>query len=172
MRRRELKHTLLVHRYLYYVKADPVMSDYQYDQLEKAFTKAGGKLGVGSDLAASYSAAVKHDAEAILRFAHKLRADHAALERLVTVHDVAALSRGHSIRFREWMGTHWGGGDWYRIERITHRDDGRVDLDLTYRWRGVRGALEWSLRGPVEVLNAHVVPTVDLCRWRANVRGS
>lgn len=50
---------VLAHRYLYYVLAEPVLSDYEYDTLEHQLTPAEVEsLGVGSDLGSSYSTEV------------------------------------------------------------------------------------------------------------------
>jgi len=54
----------LAHRYLYYVLSDPVISDYDYDMLERSLTPAEREaLGVGSELAADYSTEVIELAE-------------------------------------------------------------------------------------------------------------
>ncbi len=46
----------LAHRYLYYVLSSPVISDYEYDMLERNLTTGEREaLGVGSELAADYS---------------------------------------------------------------------------------------------------------------------
>lgn len=54
-----LEQQVLVHRYRYYVMDDPVISDFEYDQLER---QARNLLplespvhGIGSSLASSYS---------------------------------------------------------------------------------------------------------------------
>lgn len=52
----------LAHRYLYYVKSTPIISDREYDKLEEeALTKSGKKLleTPGSSLESSYSDEVK-----------------------------------------------------------------------------------------------------------------
>lgn len=45
----ELQKELLMHKYLYYVKAKPSISDYDYDMLEDKSRKLAKKLGFRSD---------------------------------------------------------------------------------------------------------------------------
>lgn len=60
----------LVHRYLYYVKCTPVISDFEYDILERqALNKAPMDHDiheVGSSLDSSYSFEIKEAAEELL----------------------------------------------------------------------------------------------------------
>ncbi len=58
---------LMVHRFLYYVFAEPVISDHQYDALERAFTTGGGFVGVGSDNASDYHPLVAKEAGRLLK---------------------------------------------------------------------------------------------------------
>lgn len=55
---KQLEDQVLMHRYLYYVKDSPVISDYVYDQIERdarAVCKEDSPVhGVGSSLASSY----------------------------------------------------------------------------------------------------------------------
>lgn len=50
------KDLIMAHRYLYYIKTAPVLSDVEYDKLEKSF-KGRKDLPIGSDIPASYSPA-------------------------------------------------------------------------------------------------------------------
>lgn len=48
--------TVLAHRYLYYIETQPVISDFEYDALERQLTyEEKEEIGVGSSLADSYS---------------------------------------------------------------------------------------------------------------------
>lgn len=62
----KLEHDVLVHRYLYYVMSDPVVSDYIYDQIERdarlVCPESSPVHGVGSSLESDYSQEVKEDA--------------------------------------------------------------------------------------------------------------
>ena len=57
---------ILVHRFLYYVMAEPVISDFEYDALERearaACPETSVVQGVGSCLPSSYPAEVKLEA--------------------------------------------------------------------------------------------------------------
>lgn len=62
-----LENTILAHRYLYYVKSTPVISDYEYDILEKEAIKEIPDLNtISSDLESSYSEEVKNIANKLL----------------------------------------------------------------------------------------------------------
>jgi NAD-dependent DNA ligase len=51
---------ILAHRYLYFVLTEPVISDAEYDQLEKSLSpEERESLGVGSSLESSYSDEIK-----------------------------------------------------------------------------------------------------------------
>jgi len=54
---------ILIHRFLYYVMADPIISDFEYDMLEREARSACDDdsvvQGVGSCLPSSYPAEVK-----------------------------------------------------------------------------------------------------------------
>lgn len=51
-----IKKLVLAHRYLYYVLARPILSDYEYDKLEVSLTEEEKReIGVGSSLKESYS---------------------------------------------------------------------------------------------------------------------
>ena len=56
----------MVHRYLYYVECQPVISDYEYDMLERkvreVLPETSPVQGVGSSLPSSYSKEVIKDA--------------------------------------------------------------------------------------------------------------
>jgi DNA ligase (NAD+) len=62
----KLEHEILVHRYLYYVEAQPVISDFEYDVLERkareVLPETSPVQGVGSSLPSSYSETIKQDA--------------------------------------------------------------------------------------------------------------
>lgn len=51
MKQAKMVQLLLAHRYLYYVLGAPVISDQEYDDLERLY---GESLGVGSDLPSDY----------------------------------------------------------------------------------------------------------------------
>lgn len=61
-----LEHEVLVHRYLYYVEAQPILSDFSYDQLERearaVLPETSPVHGVGSSLPSSYPESVIKDA--------------------------------------------------------------------------------------------------------------
>jgi len=58
---------ILAHRYLYFVLCDPVISDREYDALERALSPEQREaIGVGSSLASSY-------APEIIELAQRLR---------------------------------------------------------------------------------------------------
>lgn len=65
-----LKELMLAHRYLYYVECMPVISDFEYDELEKtvrALLPLDEEVqGPGSDLRSSYSPLVRLKAEELL----------------------------------------------------------------------------------------------------------
>lgn len=65
-----LERDVLIHRYLYYVLARPIMSDYDYDRLEKCACKVlppeSPAHQVGSDLASDYPPEIVAAAEALL----------------------------------------------------------------------------------------------------------
>lgn len=60
------RHEMMVHRYLYYVEAQPVVSDYEYDVIERKarelFPNDEAVQGVGSSLPFSYTQEVIKDA--------------------------------------------------------------------------------------------------------------
>lgn len=60
------EHEVLVHRYLYYVEAQPIISDFEYDQLERearaVLPETSPVHKVGSCLPSSYPEAVITDA--------------------------------------------------------------------------------------------------------------
>ena len=62
-----IEHEILVHRYLYYVEAAPIISDFAYDELERRARKLLPKDSVvhkiGSSLPSSYSQEVIRDAK-------------------------------------------------------------------------------------------------------------
>ncbi len=66
----ELEKLVLVHRYLYYVEANPIISDYEYDEIEKAarlqlpFDNVVHQ--VGSSLPSSYSEEIKQYALSLI----------------------------------------------------------------------------------------------------------
>jgi len=64
------EHNILVHRYLYYVKDSPIISDYIYDQLERdartVCPETSPVHGIGSSLASSYPEKVIEDANRML----------------------------------------------------------------------------------------------------------
>lgn len=70
MSQKKLELLILAHRYLYYVLAQPVISDYEYDKLEteakKILPLTSQVHEVGSDLAESYSDEVKIKAHKLL----------------------------------------------------------------------------------------------------------
>lgn len=72
MNRREkarLIDTLLIHRYRYYVMSEPLISDAEYDALERQLSPADREdLGVGSSLAASYPEYIRRAAERAKEF--------------------------------------------------------------------------------------------------------
>jgi len=45
----QLQKDLLLHKYLYYVKSNPIITDYEYDILEEKSLKLAGKLGFRAD---------------------------------------------------------------------------------------------------------------------------
>lgn len=53
---------LMVYRYAYYVRGVSLITDFEYDQLEREFVAGGGIIGVGSDNADDYSPAVREQA--------------------------------------------------------------------------------------------------------------
>jgi len=59
---------VMAHRYLYYVKCTPVISDYEYDKLEAEAIAEGSELlkTPGSDLETSYTNEIKQLAHEIL----------------------------------------------------------------------------------------------------------
>jgi len=58
---------LLVYRYAYYVRGVSLITDSEYDRLERAYTRGGGVLGVGSDIAKNYHPIIRKQAEAEIR---------------------------------------------------------------------------------------------------------
>jgi len=62
----EYEHEVLVHRFLYYVLAEPVVSDFEYDVIERearaVLPPESVVHKVGSSLTSSYSAEVQRDA--------------------------------------------------------------------------------------------------------------
>ena len=66
MNRHKLEHEVLVHRYLYYVEANPIVSDYEYDQIEREARSILPEDNivhkVGSSLPSSYPKDVVQDA--------------------------------------------------------------------------------------------------------------
>lgn len=63
----QLEHEVMVHRYLYYVVCETILTDSEYDNLERqarrVLPEASPVHGVGSSLPDSYSAEVIADAE-------------------------------------------------------------------------------------------------------------
>lgn len=55
---------LMAHRYLYYVKVTPVLSDREYDSLEEDYPD---ELPPGSDMESSYTDLQKHLAEKLMK---------------------------------------------------------------------------------------------------------
>lgn len=49
------KDMLYAHRYLYYVRATPVISDREYDRMEDDYELKHGELPVGSDCESDYT---------------------------------------------------------------------------------------------------------------------
>ncbi len=68
-----LETTCLAHRYLYYVRATPVISDYEYDQLEKRVLEEVDEDSLlrrpGSDLEGDYPLSVRVRADKLLEMA-------------------------------------------------------------------------------------------------------
>lgn len=62
----QLEHEVLVHRYLYYIEAQPIISDFEYDILEReareVLPESSPVQGVGSSLPWSYPEDVITDA--------------------------------------------------------------------------------------------------------------
>lgn len=62
----QYEHEVLVHRYLYYVECVPVISDFEYDELEREARKVLPESNVvhqvGSSLPSSYPIGVIKDA--------------------------------------------------------------------------------------------------------------
>lgn len=62
----KLEHEVLVHRYLYYVEAAPIVSDFEYDSIERQARSVcppeSPVHGVGSSLPSSYPDNVRRDA--------------------------------------------------------------------------------------------------------------
>ena len=62
----QLEHEIMVHRYLYYVECQPVISDYEYDILERkareVLPETSPVQGVGSSLPSSYTDKIIKDA--------------------------------------------------------------------------------------------------------------
>lgn len=62
----QYEHEVLVHRFLYYVMAEPVISDFEYDVIERearaVLPPESVVHKVGSSLPTSYSAEVQRDA--------------------------------------------------------------------------------------------------------------
>mgnify|MGYP000458641940 CR=1 FL=1 len=58
----DLELTVLAHRYMYYVECDPIITDYEYDMLErearKLLPESSPVHGVGSSLPGTYSTEV------------------------------------------------------------------------------------------------------------------
>lgn len=164
---RGLKFKLQVHQYLYYVKASPVISDAEYDKLERRLKREhdGDELWVGlpigSDRADDYPADVRHDAEEIYRFQRDL------------VHEQSV-----RMHMRDPCPELWTVGD-----RFTCRYSGEVFVvgGLTFRGCWMHrdpddgGWFEATMRCPYTMNRFTPDPraaTVDLWRWRLNVRGS
>lgn len=65
-----IENTVMAHRYLYYVLADPVLSDFAYDDLERearaVLPEDSPVQGVGSSLPSSYTPAQIALAESML----------------------------------------------------------------------------------------------------------
>lgn len=63
---------ILVHRYLYYVEAQPTISDFEYDILERearsVLPESSPVHGVGSSLPSSYSEDVIREAQSRIYF--------------------------------------------------------------------------------------------------------
>ena len=62
----QYEHEIMVHRYLYYVEAQPEISDYEYDKLERDAREVCDETspvhGGGSSLPSSYSKEQINDA--------------------------------------------------------------------------------------------------------------
>jgi NAD-dependent DNA ligase len=67
----DLEKEVLIHRYCYYVLAEPLLPDAEYDKIERAARAALPETSpvhrVGSSLPSSYSDEVKQEAERRLR---------------------------------------------------------------------------------------------------------
>jgi NAD-dependent DNA ligase len=63
----DLEKEVLIHRYCYYVLAEPLLPDAEYDKIERAAREALPESspvhGVGSSLPSSYSDDIKQEAE-------------------------------------------------------------------------------------------------------------
>ncbi len=58
----DLLNEILLYRYAYYVKYNPLIEDWQYDMLERHYTETTGSLlKPGSDRAEDYPKAVKKE---------------------------------------------------------------------------------------------------------------
>lgn len=70
MKKLSIEDQCLVHRYLYYVKARPIISDYEYDMLERKAVLTAPKdhpiHSSGSDLEDSYPQNIKDIANGFL----------------------------------------------------------------------------------------------------------
>lgn len=68
-KQQRLEDKIMVHRYLYYVLCDPIISDYEYDLLDREATtllpESSPVHQVGSSLVDSYSERVRSLAEEI-----------------------------------------------------------------------------------------------------------
>lgn len=62
-----LEKEVMIHRYCYYVLAEPLLPDAEYDKIERAaraaLPEASPVHGVGSSLPSSYTDEVKQEAE-------------------------------------------------------------------------------------------------------------
>lgn len=67
----KLEDLVMAHRYLYYVKANPVLSDYEYDQLESfamfQLKNSASIQATGSDFEGSYTKEQKLLANELLK---------------------------------------------------------------------------------------------------------
>ena len=66
----DLEKQVLAHRYLYYVLAEPILSDFTYDDLERkareSLPESSPVHSVGSSLSSSYSEEIKRYALSML----------------------------------------------------------------------------------------------------------
>lgn len=74
---KQIEHEIMVHRYLYYIEAEPVISDFEYDMLERKAREilpdSSPVQGIGSSLFSSYSSDVIKDALSRIK---QIRGEH------------------------------------------------------------------------------------------------